>query len=343
MSKAVEQFFQSLASEPKSAFYLLCNLITQNRHSRHNETNNDIDAIALRIKASQLSTLVDVFNVVQEKDMTLLDKSRVLSLNFFAKEVLRNKRFLIHMSIENIIKLSRDEKLVLDSLIACTQNFVHQQKSTNPFAAFNFRMLDQADIEQLLGSLSNFVAQCHQLPLVQFKSIGEININSARTVLHFVEQHPSRFELAQYFLEVYPELQKEIYQDWIQTKQSKVLTVEEQDSLTMCAKSVAEKYPAFKDIKEAARLKQTAPQLITIHQDGQVFRLACGFTSMVSAYASLASLLALGASCTGPACLATSAINPIVGLGAFAVLESYMALTSSSPGEQPMESCKPHP
>lgn len=343
MSKVVEQFFQSLASEPKSALYWLCNLIIENKDSRHNKTMSDIDAIARRVQSSQLSTLLALYHDIEKEDMALLDKRRMLSLSCFAKEMLRNEHFLKHLSIEDIIKLSRDEKLMLDSLIACTQNFVHQKNTTNPFADFNFKMLEQADIEQLLGLLSNIVAQCHQLPLIQFKAIGELNINSARVVLQFVEQHPSRFELAQYFLDVHPELQKEIYQDWIQTKQCKVLTQEEQNTLAVCAKSVAEKYPEFRDIKEATRLKQVAPQCITIHQDGQVFRLACGFTSMVSAYASLASLLALGASCTGPACLATSAINPIVGLGAFAVLEGYMALTSSSPGEQPMEGCKPHP
>lgn len=314
----------------------------QGKHSRHTETSSDINEIALRIEGEQLSTLVSLYHGVQENDMAIIDKSRVLSLRCFAKEMLRNKHFLAHLSNEDIIKFSKDERLVLDSLIACTQIFTHKQE-TSCFADFNFKVIDQGDIEQHLGFLSKIVAQCHQLPIIQFKKIGEKNINSARTVLHFVEQHPSRFELARFFLEAHPDLQKEIYQDWVQTKQSTALTLEEQDSLDVCVKSVAEKHPTFKSIQKAGRIKQTTPPIITIHQEDQVFRLACGFTSIVSAYASMTGLFALGASCTGPACLATSAMNPILGLGAFAVLEGYMALRPNPLGQQPNKSCKPHP
>ena len=250
-----DDFFNSVDKQPDAALFILCYLFTD----ASVEAKFIISTIAAKISTMQLEKIIECMLHIEKHERPLQDKELLLSFSIFKVALISRKIWFKHLGLDRISQFTQNDEFMLMGLIALTRKHHILLSHTDPFEGFDFGILQKAGVEQLIDIIGKFVQPCESLPLKYFKKIGKKDIEHARIILFFLQEHSSRFKMGEFFLKHHPELKEELNLNWEQTKESTVLTKASASSLEASAISVSHTYPEFNSVIETTRTKKDNP------------------------------------------------------------------------------------
>ncbi len=255
----VKKFFTAFSKCPQSSLYILCNLVLDVESKDSLQADKAIESIQKQISTEQLDVIVDIMLEIEEFKNRLLSKDRVKSFLLLKTSLMTQSGWLEPIGLDCICKLSKDDEFILMGLIALIRKYSSQNTQKAPFDGFDFSVLKNSGTKQIINSIRKIVQSCGVLPSEYFRRLGRDDINYARVILSFLQEHPSRFDMGEYFIICHPTLKSELYKNWKQTKESSALPKKEKQLLNETVSSVGHKHPKFQDILTTNRIPRDLP------------------------------------------------------------------------------------
>lgn len=255
----VKKFFTAFSKSPQSSLYILCNLLLDVESKDSWQADKAIESIQKKIVSEQIDVIVDTMLKIEATRGRLLNKDRVESFLLLKTCLMTQADWLEPIGLDCICKLSKDDEFILMGLIALIRKYASQNTQKDPFDGFDFNILKNSGTKQIINSIRKIVQSCDVLPSEYFKQLGRDDINYARVILSFLQEHPSRFDMGEYFIMCHPGLKGELYKNWKQTKESSALPKREKQLLNETVNSVANKHPEFQDILTTNRVPRDLP------------------------------------------------------------------------------------
>jgi len=263
----VKKFFAAFKKSPQSSLYILCNLLLKIESKDLPQANQAIDSIQKDIVPAQINMLIETMINIELTKGRLLSHDRAKSFWVLKTSFMTQLRWHEVIELESVYKLCKSDEFILMGLIALTRIYIIRNTDKDLFNDFDFNILKGFGTKQIISSIREKVKLCETLPLDYFKRLGKNDIKHARIIISFLQEHPTRFEMGEYFITCHPELKQELYINWKQTKESSVLPEKEKETLNKTIHSVSGKHPEFRVILNSNRIPRDIPDDSNIEYD----------------------------------------------------------------------------